>query len=102
MFRNLSCQRIAEILSHDVPAKRQGESSLAKPPLAKVLNEVQAPVGEGELSFVDQEPDIHLTLDHRVLDLVERYHDGLEFRLEQAKREVGAGERSGDGDALAL
>ena len=46
-------------------------------------------------------PTSTVAVDDGVLDLVERRDDRLEVRLEEPEREVGAGERSGDGDALA-
>ena len=62
---------------------------------------MKSPVAEGELPFMDQQAKVHVAVHHRVLDLVEGCDDGLEHRLEQAEREVGAGHESRHGDALA-
>ena len=91
----------AEVLAHDVAAERKRQAGLAEPPFAEVDDEVQAVVAERELAFVDQQPDIHLAVDDRVFDLIERRDDGLEVRLVEAEREIRARERPGDGDALA-
>ena len=82
MARNLPRHRLAQVLSHDVAAEWEGQAGLAKPPLAEVLDEVQAVVGEGELALVDQQADVDLAGDDGVLDLIERRGDGLEIRLE--------------------
>ena len=58
--------------------------------------------GEGQLAFVDEEPEIDVAVGDAVLDLVERGGDRLEVRLVELEGEVCAGEWPGDRDALAL
>ena len=55
-----------------------------------------------QLPFVDQQPRLRLAVENRLADFVERHDDVLEVRLVDAQRQVGGGQRAGDGDPRAL
>src|SRR5574338_527966 len=63
---------------------------------------MQAAVCERELTFVNQESQIHVAIGDAIFDLVERRGHGLEVRLIESEGEVCAREWARDGDALAL
>ena len=56
MARNLPRQRLAKVLPNNVAAQRQRQTRLGEPPLAKVLDEMEALVGEGEAKQAKPEP----------------------------------------------
>ena len=99
--RDFRDERRPKVLAHDVAAERERQPRFAEPPLAHVGHEVKPAVAEGELPLVDQEPQVDRALDHGILDQVEAGWHRLEVGLVQPEREVGAGQRARDRDALA-
>ena len=89
----------AEIFADDVAAKGQRQFSLFMPPNTEIEQQVQATFTERQLPFVNQQPEIDGAIEHRIFDFVERHEDRLKVRFEQSQREIGAGERTGHGDA---
>ena len=58
-------------------------------------------IAVGELSLVDEEPDVHLAPMDGVLDPIERHHDLDEFGLVEPQRQIGGGEQPRHGDPLS-
>src|SRR5215471_9830198 len=101
MSRNLPRHRLSKVLPNDVAAEGQRQSGLAKPPLTEVLNEVQSVVGERELPLMNEEADVDIPANDRVLDPIERSDDWVEVRLEETQREVRARKLPRNRDSLA-
>ena len=82
----------AEIAPHDIAAKGEGEPGVLVPPFSQVSPKVETPVGEGQLTLMDQQAHIHLSPQNRVLDRVERQHNLDEFGLVELQGEIRRGE----------
>ena len=90
----LCAQRAAD----GVAAQRQHQAGGLAPPDAQVKNLVKAARAVGELALVDDKPCLKVAGQDRRDDLIEGNGDGLKLRIEDFERQVGRGERAGDGD----
>ena len=93
---------VAQRAANGVAAERQRKARLLVPPDAEIEDLREAIAAVGELAFVDDEAGVELARDHGGNDLVEGHGDGLDLRREELQREIGGGERAGDGDAELL
>src|SRR5258708_7477102 len=102
MARNLPPNIYPQVLSDDVPTQRQRWARLLKPPFAHVRHQVQPPVRERQLPLMNEESHVDIAVHYGILDLIERREHRLKIRLVQAKGEVRAGQRTRNGNSLAL
>ena len=79
-----------------LPAEGQREPGLLQPPFTQVQNFVQALLAVRELSLVDQQTGIVLTLEDLVQNLVERDDFILHVGFEEPQRQKGGRQLAGN------
>ena len=78
-FAKIVAYRLWNILAHDISAKRQRQSGLLFPPLAKIDHFLKSRFLIGELSLVNDQPNIRSPGADRVENLVERHYNAVEL-----------------------
>ena len=63
---------------------------------------MQSDLRKHQLAFVNQQARFDFLVAHGVENLVERHGDGFDVGLEELQRQIGSGERAGNGDFAAL
>src|SRR5206468_7929855 len=99
-FAQISTDRRRNILAHDISTKGQWQPGLLLPPLAKVDDFLKSRFLVGELSLVNDQPNVCLPCAHRVENLIEWHNDVIELPKKKLQREKCAGHRAGHSDFL--
>ena len=84
------------LLADNVPAQRKRQPCFPGPPLPKIKHLPKAFAGIGELSFVNQKPDLGLIPADSVEDLVERHGNAVALPDKQTQGKVSARHFAGD------
>src|SRR5215212_2063540 len=87
----------SEIPANCIAAQRQRQPGILQPPGPEIGPEMQTGVTIGELSFMDEQSDVHIAPMHCLLDLIERNYLRNAIRLIQLQRQIRRGELSRDG-----
>ena len=95
------CASGAQRAANGVAAERQHKAGGFAPPDAEIENLVEAAGGVGELALVDDQAGVEFAGQNLGDDLIEGNGDGFDGRIEDFEREIGGGQRAGNGDADA-
>ena len=90
-----------ETAADGVAAKRQRQAGHFLPPLAQIHDALQPGFRIGELAFVNDQPGFVFAFEHLRNDLIEGNDFGFNPGREEFQREIGGGQRAGDGDLYA-
>src|SRR5262245_52816422 len=72
-----------DVAPQNISAQWQRQTCLAFPPFAEIDDLMEAGLGISELTFVNDQAAIGLTLSDCVKDLIERHHDMVEIVSEK-------------------
>ncbi len=98
--QRLEIAAASEVATDDVAAKGQGQAAGSiRPPFSEIDDLLQALLGIGELSLVDQQAGSNPSSEDLVLNPIERDHDVLHRRIEEAQRQKRRRHFTGDRNA---
>ena len=95
-LRERAVEILAEVAAHHVAAEGQRQLRVPFPGLAEVEDLVQAQRLVRDLTFVDQQAQVRLSLQNRRGDLVERDFDDRRIADVEAQQQRGGGVLAGD------
>src|SRR5688572_1081939 len=84
VLRYLPCQVGSQVLPDDVTAERQWQARFGEPPFAEVGDEVEAAFRERQLTLMDEQSQVDLSIRDAILDLIEWGRDWLKIGLVEA------------------